>query len=406
MTYDIAALKRKVLTIYPFFGSVASKAGYQEAEATSSIKSDGSTIFYDPKYMAGLSANDQVFMLARELCHIAFRHGERGEGKDPEIWKTATEAVVNQMLKRDGLDMARGAVDYPEAIDYDAEQYYEFLLAEKLDIELIDGQLKGSENPAGGVKGDDEPPGQEDGSDDDGDDTESDDAGDEAQQELLPDEEGAEEDRDDSEDEDEDEKEEYALVEEKESQAGNAVNRDTRPVEDIGKFPPVIDWRLLLRDTVNYGVDWSYKNAVLDDGIVRPVLEEIPVPETEIVLDTSWSVNDDLLRSFLRECKNILPLSRLKAGCFDTVFYGFHDIRTEKDIDDMIFEGGGGTDFNVAADAFTLRVDNRIIFTDGQAPMPDSYLKAIWVVYGDEDIDPPGGTVIRIDPEQLGCTRP
>lgn len=125
------------------------------------------------------------------------------------------------------------------------------------------------------------------------------------------------------------------------------------------------------------------------------------MPETEIVLDTSWSVDEDLLRNFLRECKNILQLSKLKAGCFDTVFYGFHDIRTEEDIEEMPFEGGGGTDFNAAAEAFTMRVDNRIIFTDGEADMPDQPLNAIWVVYGDKTIDPEGGTVIHITPEQL-----
>ena len=64
------------------------------------------------------------------------------------------------------------------------------------------------------------------------------------------------------------------------------------------------------------------------------------VPETEIVLDTSWSIDDNLLRNFLRECKNILKFSRLKAGCFDTLFYGFQEIRTEEDIDNMVFLGG------------------------------------------------------------------
>ena len=60
----------------------------------------------------------------------------------------------------------------------------------------------------------------------------------------------------------------------------------------------------------------------------------------------------------------------MKAGCFDTVFYGFHDIRTEKDIEEMEFMGGGGTDFDAAAGAFTLRVDNRIIFTGRAGACP------------------------------------
>ena len=389
MIYDITALKRKVIALYPFFGSIAADVEYQETEDIKSIKSDGRNIFYNPKYMSCLSAADQILVLAHELCHIAFEHTARGKGKDPMIWETATDAVINQMLKRDGLDIIAGGIDYPEAIDYDAEQYYEILLKEKLDIELLFGKLEGQENPAGGGGNGEQPPE----SDDSEDDSEDEDNNDESDQVLLP----AEDDSDNEDSEDD----EHALVEEKESKAGNAVNRDTRIVEEIGNCQPVIDWRLILLDTINYGVDWSYTNAVLENGIVRPVLEEMPVPETEIVLDTSWSVDEELLRNFLRECKNILTFSKLKAGCFDTVFYGFHDIRTVQDIENMPFQGGGGTDFNVAAEAFTLRVDNRIIFTDGQAPMPDKFLKAIWVVYGDETIEPAGGTVIHIKPEQL-----
>lgn len=389
MIYDITALKRKVIALYPFFGSIAADVEYQETEDIKSIKSDGRNIFYNPKYMSCLSAADQIFVLAHELCHIAFEHTARGKGKDPMIWETATDAVINQMLKRDGLDIIAGGIDYPEAIDYDAEQYYEILLKEKLDMELLFGKLEGQENPAGGGGNGEQPPE----SDDSEDDSEDDDNKDESDQVLLP----AEDDSDNEDYEDD----EHALVEEKESKAGNAVNRDTRIVEEIGNCQPVIDWRLILLDTINYGVDWSYTNAVLENGIVRPVLEEMPVPETEIVLDTSWSVDEELLRNFLRECKNILTFSKLKAGCFDTVFYGFHDIRTVQDIENMPFQGGGGTDFNVAAEAFTLRVDNRIIFTDGQAPMPDKFLKAIWVVYGDETIEPDGGVVIHIKPEQL-----
>lgn len=389
MIYDITALKRKVIALYPFFGSIAADVEYQETEDIKSIKSDGRNIFYNPKYMSCLSAADQIFVLAHELCHIAFEHTARGKGKDPMIWETATDAIINQMLKRDGLDIIAGGIDYPEAIDYDAEQYYEILLKEKLDIELLFGKLEGQENPAGGGGNGEQPPE----SDDSEDDSEDEDNNDESDQVLLP----AEDDSDNEDSEDD----EHALVEEKESKAGNAVNRDTRIVEEIGNCQPVIDWRLILLDTINYGVDWSYTNAVLENGIVRPVLEEMPVPETEIVLDTSWSVDEELLRNFLRECKNILTFSKLKAGCFDTVFYGFHDIRTVQDIENMPFQGGGGTDFNVAAEAFTLRVDNRIIFTDGQAPMPDKFLKAIWVVYGDETIEPAGGTVIHIKPEQL-----
>ncbi len=185
------------------------------------------------------------------------------------------------------------------------------------------------------------------------------------------------------------------------SQVGTSTNRDIRTVNDIGTAKPLIDWRYVLREAIKYDVDWSYKNATLEDGVVTANLEEQPMPETEIVLDTSGSINEVLLKNFLRECKNILQYSRLKVGCFDTKFYGFHEIRTDQDIENMRFEGGGGTDFGVAVGAFSRQVENKIIFTDGEASMPDMPLDAIWIVFGGERINPKGGKVINITSEQL-----
>ena len=124
MSCDIMAVKRRLTAVYPFFGSMAAGAGYIETEGTGKVSNDGMNILYDPEYMAGLSDGQQMSVLAHELCHIAFRHASRGAGKDPAIWDDATDAVINQMLKRDGLELIPSWIDYPEAIGYDAEQYY------------------------------------------------------------------------------------------------------------------------------------------------------------------------------------------------------------------------------------------------------------------------------------------
>lgn len=185
------------------------------------------------------------------------------------------------------------------------------------------------------------------------------------------------------------------------SQAGNQTDSINRTVDNIGSSKPIIDWRYALREAIKYDVDWSYKNATIEDGIVTPHLEEQPLPETEIVLDTSGSINEDLLRGFLRETKNILKHSKLKVGCFDTQFYGFHDIRTKTDIENMEFIGGGGTDFNAAVNAFSRRVENKIIFTDGYGDVPEKPVNAIWIVFGNTEFKPKVGRVIHISPDDL-----
>lgn len=374
---SIENVRRKVLARYPYFGGVAAKTEIGRSEKVIGMESDDGVIYYDPDYFNELDLEDKVFALARELCHIALEHYERGKGKDAQIWKAATEAVVNQLLVCDGFELMRGSIDHPEAIGYDAERYYDILLEKKLAIEMIEENMLHQEGP-----------------DEDEDDREGQ-PGEELEGEQEPEEDESEK-PDDQDDE--------ALIEVIESDAGNDDSPDMRELAPSGEGPAALDWRLLLRDSLRHGVDWSMQHGVIEDGIVRPVLEELPIPETEIVVDTSWSVDDDLLRGFLRECRNILRLSKIRVGCFDTVFYGFHDIRTDEDIDELEFPGGGGTDFDVAADAFTMRADNRIVFTDGEADEPGRILDAIWVIYGDEKLEPPGGTVIHI-PDFYPCNR-
>ena len=90
----------------------------------------------------------------------------------------------------------------------------------------------------------------------------------------------------------------------------------------------------------------------------------------------------------------------IRVGCFDTRFYGFHDIHSEQDIEELELRGARGTNFHVAVDAFTGDAENRIIFTDGYAEMPTRRCDAVWVVYGTNPIHPPGGRVIYARPPE------
>lgn len=478
MKYDIAALKRKMLVKYPFFGSVVASVGYKENKDISTTGTDGETIYYNPEYLEGLSVEEQTFIFAHEVCHIAFNHILRSEGKNPELWSIATDGVINQFLKRDGLKIAPGVVDMAEAINYDAEQLYEKLLQEKQQRQQQSGQGNQQQNSGGSQEqsqsqqDNGETQNQEQSQESKQQSSDGGQSGDNQEQsqsqqqgnsgsggsqdpKKQSQEQSGGESEEDSQKEDKSkqdvghdthsmwaqavkkhkEQQEKTKLEKKQeelesmgekdafkknledkkkqleelkeaiskqaSQAGTSTNRDIRTVNDIGSAKPLIDWRYVLRDAIKYDVDWSYKNATLEDGVVSANLEEQPMPETEIVLDTSGSINEVLLKNFLRECKNILQHTKLKVGCFDTEFYGFHEIRTEEDIEKMRFEGEGGTDFDVAVGAFSRRVENKIIFTDGEASMPDMPLDAIWIVFGGEKINPKGGKVIHIDNEQL-----
>ncbi|MGN1322420.1 MAG: VWA-like domain-containing protein [Bacilli bacterium] len=442
---NVESIKRRLLVKYPFFGSVVANCNFIAEPAVGTAGTDGKNIYYNPNFIESITDDQQTFIFAHEICHIAFDHIFRSESKDKDLWNIATDSVVNAFLKQDGLPIVEDGVDIPEAINYDAEEMYKKLL-EKKKQQQQNGQGNGQnqqgsqqqssssgENSQEKDKQSQEQSGngsskdsqEEEKQQDVGHDTHS--MWDKAIEKRHQEEQQQPDEKQNKEQEKKKNEEIKKLTELGEKEAfkqnkiernkqleelrkalasqshghGNTTNSERRNITDIGTSEPLIDWRRLLKEAVKYDIDWSYQNAGIEDGVVTAYLEEMPRPETEIVLDTSGSIDETLLRNFLRECKNILKTSKVKVGCFDTQFYGFTEIKDVSDIDNLPFYGGGGTNFEVAVNAFTRRVENKIIFTDGDANMPNKPIDAIWIVFGGIKINPAGGKVIHIDDEQL-----
>ena len=461
MSVDIDAIKRKLLIKYPTFGSVIANLEFQASKDIATAGTDGKVLLYNPEFVSGLSDKERTFLFAHEVCHVAFEHIFRSEGKDSRLWNIATDSVINALLKQDGLPMIEGGVDIPEAVNYDAEEMYNKLLEEKKKQQEQQGSQGNQEQQSSqgnqeqqGSQGSQEQQSSQGGQGqqnsqeqteekaDVGHDTHSlwDKAIEERKKEQQEQQEQAnqkakkegkttakdKEKQDDIEQKEQQtnefvekgEKETFKqnkierrkqlqelskkLAEQSSHEAGTGIQRQGKKLSDIGIATPLIDWRKLLRQAVKYDEEWTRKNARMRNGYFRHRVEEIPIPETEILLDTSGSVSETLLRNFLRECKNILANSKVKVGCFNTEFHGFTELRRVEDIDNMSFPIGGGTDFNAAVEAFSRRVPNKIIFTDGEAPMPEKAVRnVIWVVFGNQQINPKGGKVININGEQL-----
>ena len=478
MSVDIDAIKRKLLIKYPTFGSVIANLEFQASKDIATAGTDGKVLLYNPEFVSGLSDKERTFLFAHEVCHVAFEHIFRSEGKDSRLWNIATDSVINALLKQDGLPMIEGGVDIPEAVNYDAEEMYNKLLEEKKkqqeqqssqgnqeqqssqgnqEQQSSQGNqeqqgsqgnqeqqsLQGNQEQQSsqGGQGQQNSQEQKEEQSDVGHDTHSlwdkaieerkKEQQEQAKQKAKKEKEGKTTAKDKEKQDDIEQKEQQTnefvekgeketfkqnkierrkqlqelskeLAEQSSHEAGTGIQRQGKKVSDIGIATPLIDWRKLLRQAVKYDEEWTRKNARMRNGYFRHRVEEIPIPETEILLDTSGSVSETLLRNFLRECKNILANSKVKVGCFNTEFHGFTELRRVEDIDNMSFPIGGGTDFNAAVEAFSRRVPNKIIFTDGEAPMPEKVVRnVIWVVFGNQQINPKGGKVININGEQL-----
>ena len=420
MSINIDSIKRRLLVKYPAFGSIIANATFKEVDSITTASTTGKDILYNREFVEKLNSDEQVFLFAHEVCHIAFDHILRSENRIHKLWNIATDAVINASLKGDGLPLIEGVVDMPDAINYNAEDLYEKLLKDYNEEKQKENNNSG--NDEGNSNGDANL------TDSNGEENEN--VGHDDHTiwkraiEKKKEEDENNEKNDSSSKKDDEIKENVRKGEKKtfeenkkerkrqlqkmkdelvrESQGiGNSAGEMKRNINNVGVSKPLINWKMFLRDAIKQDFDWSYRNATVEYGVLTPHLEGISIPETEILLDTSGSIDESLLRNFLRECKNILHTSKVKVGCFDTKFYGFYDIRKESDIETIPLEGGGGTDFEVAVDAFTDRVENKIVFTDGEAYMPKKYVNAIWIVFGGKKINPPGGKVIYISYEDL-----
>ena len=185
--------------------------------------------------------------------------------------------------------------------------------------------------------------------------------------------------------------------------AGDHKGGQDRSIDEWGVAKAVAGLKDMLEPSLQLDFDW-FPGTKIRDGVLGYEFLSYPVARSEVLIDTSGSVDLEQLRAFIRAVKALLRDSLLCVGCFDMKFYGFHEIHSEQDIEELELKGGGGTDFNVAVNAFTGDAENQIIFTDGYAEMPERRCDAIWIVYGSPSIHPNGGRVIYLNESEEDMT--
>ena len=343
MSYvDTDVLREKLSDHFPLWTAWITRVEMEDVLGVFPVDNDGHRILYNGMLLRYLTPEQQCFYLAQQLLHIRLSHFMRGKGKSRRIWRRACDAVVNLMLKEDAFQLPDDVPVYDEAAERSAEEMYQFFLEE-----LDDGEEKEKE---------------------------------EEEPEKVPDAKPA--------------------PNKSKQQAGKSTEGGKREIEDPGLAAAVAGLSDLLEPSMQLDFDW-FPGDTIRDGLIPYRFRPYPVSYAEVLLDTSASVDTDLLRAFVRGVKALLREDAvLRVGCFDTRFYGFREINSDRDIDTLELRGAGGTNFTVAVNSFTGDAENRIIFTDGYAEMPEQRCDAVWVVYGNNRIHPKGGRVIYAKPPE------
>ena len=415
-----------VLSKFPYLGTTLSGLKFEPDDGTfadvNTAGTDGKRVVFNVNFLSSLTYDEQVCLFSHEIMHVAFDHIIRSKDRDHDIWNDATDSVINQMLKDAGLPLPGGGIDMPEAMGQSAEDMYDYLLKQnennssKNKDNVTNNTQTGNNIGRNGNK--------------------SNCTGSHSMWEgAIKRLENAGSDNTDIQRNDTDkltggvlEKNFTRLNDElknsmasnimsdleshaKDSSLGSSNGRKFK-LGDIDDPRQKLSWKKILRRELEKDKDeWSDRRAE-EDNYYQSRIESVEVldqSKTQVMLDTSNSVSDYLLRNFLRQLKPLLKDSDLEVGCFDSEFYGFQKVKSKSDIDNFIFQGRGCTSFETAVKGFSNEKGiNKIVFTDGRDFMRLSdkeYKKIIWIVYGNKNFRPKVGRVIFVDEREIIAPR-
>ena len=364
---EINSIIKKVLFRYPIFGNVIANLKFQftTEPVPAPAFTDERTIYYKQDFFTDFNDDEKEFVISHEIFHIVLNHLFRNLDKDRDLLNYVEDAIINQLLIRDGLVMPEGLVYVEDALDYSVDELYlkflpkldeikEWMGSNTYHIELTDEEINDKLNEILNnyynsysrdlkeLMNDNQ----------------------QLREELI------------------DDFQEKLKQEAEATGYGKYAGRQEFPSVEVGKAVPLLYWQELLKQTlvVPAEVTTSFYEVEMDGIIRKEEKSDVGYSESEIIIDSSGSMNMQKIKSILRECKNILSSSSIRVGFCDVQFYGWNEIRNETDIDNLRIIGRGGTDFDNMANSFSIDADNKIVITDGECTFPKDRPDILWII--------------------------
>ncbi|MBE5744052.1 MAG: hypothetical protein E7358_04990 [Clostridiales bacterium] len=404
--------RMRLLNTNGFYGLLLMHAEFSLDFVIETAATDGTRIYFSPKFMDDLSDSELDFVLMHEVMHMALYHCLRTGNRDPRLFNIACDIVVNSnilhsnngdknsiTLQKYGESMNL-APDGKDGYNYTAEEVYEMLL---------DNENKKVKQSAGGQSNNNKKGGSRNKTMGEGGDW--DDHG-----KWKDSVEG---------DFNEDENKEKAKWQNRLKNAAEAIeirsastSRGTVPI--LAKrlikelTEPQTDWREILSTFIQEEVvDYSFSppdKRYGDSPFFLPDFNDtdVIIKDVLFMIDTSGSMSDELITLAYSEVKGALDQFDNKLngmlGFFDADVVPPVPFCDEESLLSIKVSGGGGTDF---APIFSYvkneMPDNLpsiiIILTDGYAPFPDEScslgIPVLWLL-NNESVTPPWGRIARI----------
>lgn len=355
--------KSQLTLKHPYFGMLASRLKHEPSDTVRYYASNGVRFLYNPNFIAERSLEEVMFILTNCVMHHVLSHQQRRLGRMGSLWQLATDYAINAMLHANGLHIPVGANYNDEYKGMYAEEIYTALKEEF--FHDIDGAF------------------DEEASHDTAPDTSSSTSDEGAFSNL-----GA---IDEELDEHTQSQWQYAASLSQEV----AMRKSAMPsgMERLAKkmLTQNVDWRFELYNAINRHMRNNYafmppNKKHIHRGFILPSLSSDTL-SLAVAIDTSGSINDELLGAFISEFRNIMqnfPAVQIELIIADAKVHGHYTFQGGEKIEFPI-KGGGGTDYRPVFEYIDARLPMNtmlLYFTDGDGwfpKIPPSY-EVLWAL--------------------------
>jgi predicted metal-dependent peptidase len=387
----VASLRGRLLLDQPFFGMLALRLLLVEDNAPDvTAWTDGRSMGFSPAFVATLTDDQVVGLIAHEVMHCACGHPWRRDAREHEQWNIAADHAINHVLRESGFTLPDGALADDAFKGRNAEWIYDRLPAPQNRPQSGNGngQDNGQGNAGAPGSGQSGATGAGSGAPSGGDvrDAPADCA---------------------------DDGNTAADWQEATAQAAK-LSRGSLPGSArealTAAAHTAVDWRSLLQryltEIVAADYAWSRPNArYMTAGVYLPALRTPQCGALVVALDTSASVDSVLLQQFMGEIRELArtmqPTTVHVMQCDTRVHHTDCFDRGDDVVIGDVF-GRGGTDFAPVFEALDrdgIEPAALVYLTDLDGPFPATspVYPVLWCVYGAnarEDAPVPFGDVI------------
>lgn len=382
----LSATRLALVLDFPYYGQLALRLNPEITHEVPTAATDGRRIIFNPDFCAPLPDPQLLWLYAHEVMHLALLHPFRIDGRDPKLFNVAADYVVNELLEKCITPAQNHFIQpIPGAL---RNRGYDGLSVEEIYAILQKNQKDNPSQPPPESIGDFQPPPGDESKEGDG-------------NEPSPQGKGGAK----------------ALEQEWKNAAANAaqvarqMGQGKLPAElerRLGEiFEPTVPWQDLLRQFFSVAsrddYSWSRPNRRYAHlGFVLPSLRSKHLGNIVVAVDTSGSIDEEMLKHFLGEFQGILDSTHPQTHLIDcdSQVHSCREVFPGDIIADIPLKGGGGTRFQPVFDhVANHNLDPTVLlyFTDmeGSFPDPPPY-ETLWINHGDPRLKAPFGQTIHI----------